>query len=199
MLGISQSINVTARHPRYLAEFLSPYFYGCILKQSSLPFFRKHLQSAGWGEQRVVQSQRSTDHWAAVAPPQSLHLLLEQRLSQTHQCHPELRLLPAGLLLLWGETIMKKKLGTTKRLGGKKYRKHEKNQTDYFHSCSGCVGPVGTPGDVQRGSDVMAQQTTGWSKLHHHRLFQRPAVLTLPSCFYRKISRQSHLLEFRFH
>jgi len=45
-----------------------------------------------------------------------------------------------------------------------------------FHFCAGCVGSVGTSGDVQRGSDVMAKQTAGRSQLHHHRVFQRPPV-----------------------
>lgn len=47
----------------------------------------------------------------------------------------------------------------------------------HLHSRSGGVGPVGASGDVQGGSDVVAQQTAGRSRLHHHRLFQRTTVL----------------------
>lgn len=73
------------------------------LRNGSVTLFsstRKHLQPAGRGEQRVIQSECGVKRGAAVAPPQSLHLLLQQRLSKAHQRHPELCLLPAGLLQL---------------------------------------------------------------------------------------------------
>lgn len=51
-----------------------------------------------------------------MATPQSLRLLLEQRRPQAQQRHPELRLLPAGLLLLRGEAPMEGLLGEAERV-----------------------------------------------------------------------------------
>lgn len=70
---------------------------------SFLLHFRKYIFPSGWGELRIFSVRCRAPCGAASTPAKSVHLLFQQGLPETHQCHPVLCLFSSGLLWLWGK------------------------------------------------------------------------------------------------